>query len=151
MIISPSCTTIMFSLKLMFALFMVCLLHFYGFVTNSTQTLWQLSGVLLEIVQCFSYFFFDFILLQKALPEPLACSGLGALCLVHGGCPGILLYHPMSDSLCCILLSWAPFLLIYWFVLEEHFLLQLPKECIQEINMQRPSIVSPYTKLVIWL
>lgn len=115
MIIFPSRTTIMFSLKLIFALFMVCLAHFYVFITNSAQTLWQLSEVLLEILRCFSYFFLFFIFLLHPPTEssPRASSLFWAgvshsvWCTVVVPASSLILYPPIL-----LLLSRAPFFLL---------------------------------------
>ena len=119
MIIFPSFTTMMFSLKLTFALFVVCLLHFYVFITDSAQTLCQLSKALLKMFRClFFVFFLNFILLQKALPEPLACSLLlfYSLLLVHSCHPGIFLHHQPRGSPCFTTVSLLPWPLTPFFL-----------------------------------
>lgn len=129
MIIFPSFTATMFSLKPAFALFRVCLLHFYVFVTDSAQTLCQLSKALLKIFRCLFclfvfFFFFDFILLQKALPEPLACSLLlfYSLHLVHSCHPGIFLHHQPRGSPCFTTVSLLPWPLTPFFLVSLPFL-----------------------------
>lgn len=84
MLFSLSFTTIVFFLKLTFALFMVCLLHFYVFIPDVAQTLRQLSQLFSNYSG--ASYFLQFHPPTEALPEPLACS-LPAMQLSSWGLP----------------------------------------------------------------
>ena len=132
MIIFPSFTTIIFSLKLAFALFMVCLLHFYVFITNSAQTLCWLSKALLRVFRCLLHFemsSFSGELSQGLWPVLLFYS----LLLVLSRHPGIFLHRQPRGSRCPTPVSrlpepLTPFFLFYCLRLEKYFLQFLPKE-----------------------
>ena len=128
MIIFPSFTTIMFSLKLTFALFMVCLLHFYIFIPNSAQTLCQLSKALLQIFRCF-LFFKKFHPPTESSPRASGLFSPPAALLSSWDLPSpsaqvFSMYHfcvtaPVTS---------ASFFLFCCLVLEGYFLQQLPEE-----------------------
>ena len=132
MIIFPSFTTIIFSLKLAFALFMVCLLHFYVFITNSAQTLCWSSKARLRVFRCllrFEMSSFSGELSQGLWPVLLFYS----LLLVLSRHPGIFLHRQPRGSRCPTPVSWlpeplTPFFLFYCLRLEKYFLQFLPKE-----------------------
>lgn len=128
-IIFPFCTTIMFSLKLIFALFMVCLLHFYVFMTNSAPDLCQLSNTLSRYSDT-SFIFKNFILLQKASSELLTCSAqaLCSLCAKHTPMPWICLPCQSKDALVYFPVSQKmPFFLFFFIILKELQLRRLSK------------------------
>lgn len=123
MIIFSSCTTIMYSLKLIFALLMVCLLHFCVFITNSAPTPCQLSDASVPFLTPPSYR----KLSQSLWPVVWWRSAVACSC------------HPGTSFSTAPRVLWAPLpcqgsahptpvSLIYCFVMEEHFLQQLPKE-----------------------
>ena len=128
MFIFLSFTTIVFSLKLTFALFMVCLLHFYVFIPDVAQTLRQLSQALLQIFRCF-LFFIKFHPPTGSSPRASGLCSLPAAQLSSWGLPPPSA-QVFSVHLSCVTapVTSASFFLFCCLVLEGYFLQQLPEE-----------------------